>query len=624
MSAPLADTPAVGAALEAFVAGIMDGDGQPAAYPADPAYRNRDGDGPLEVTYALRPLNGATIARPIPDHMVVVRANVTALSAERVQTGLRELTAVVEIFLGGMDRRPHSSRDPVDHRGWNTGAVIGFGPTFFRDRETGEPRFPLPVVPRRLDFLRLAGDERFGLDPVRSQADLVIGFEAESYTLIMAGYDHVVDYVRRTGWLELVDVVQGVTRGDGRNHLGFYDGVHNPTIHSTPSIYDVAMVRPPDEVPALESGSYMVHRRYSFDLERWTASTAQQEAIVGIHKKTGADLVPMPHGSHVGNALGPGAPRIFRRGVNYAEIRDDGELDTGLLFVSFQRSPEQFTALYDRFLYAGHGGGAGPDRLLASDLVRPGTSDLYFVPDYLGWGYAGQIFFEPDPFVRLNQGTSLAAGGQAEEALDAYRAIVRDHPWFVPAYTNISDLAPDLGLLEETEERADQALALDPDEFLALNVKAWACYLNGDYPRATRFARRAIEASYADAYRAFPYHTLGASLIELGRYAEAEAALRRSALRVNVEPLICYSLGNSLDAQGRDAEADKIYARTLEVVEYRIRYGSVSARDRRNLFHLPHVRYRTPRNQRVFDAVRRMVAGSPNSSAPAPRGGGEP
>ncbi|MBV9773062.1 MAG: Dyp-type peroxidase [Gemmatimonadetes bacterium] len=620
MSLPPWSTPGLEEAVEAFLAGLVEGDLEPAAYPTDPAYRTRGEDGPLEVTYPLRTLNGDTIARPIPDHMVVVRANVTTPSMERLQTGLRELTVVVEDFLAGMDRKRHSSRDPDDHRGWNTGAVIGFGPTFFRDRETGEPRFPFPLVPKQLDFLRLEGDDRFGVDPVSTQADLVIAFESQSYTLAMSGYDHVVEYVRRTEWLDLVDVVQGVTRGDGRNHLGFYDGVRNPTLDSTPSLYDVTMVRPPDEAPALESGSYMVHRRYSFDLERWAAAADEQEEIVGIHKESGADRVPMARGSHVGKAVLPNAPHILRRGVNYAEIRDDQSLDTGLLFISFQRSPEQFVTLYDHFLYGTDRG--PPDRLLTGGMVRPSTADLYFVPDYIGWGYAGHVFFEPDAFARLYQGGAQARGGAFTEALATYRGIVRDHPHFLPAYTNISDLAPDEGLIEETEARADQALALDPDHFLGLNVKAWACYLHGDYPRATQFARRAIEASYVDSFRAFPYHTLGASLIELGRFAEAEAALRRSAIRVNVEPLICYSLGNSLDAQGRDAEAEKIYARTLEVVEYRLRYGQVSARDRRNLFHMRYVRYRSPRSRSVFEAVRRLVSASPNTYGPAPQGPG--
>ena len=108
--------------------------------------------------------------------------------------------------------------------------------------------------------------------------------------------------------------------------------------------------------------------------------------------------------------------------------------------------------------------------------------------------------------------------------------------------------------------------------------------------------------------RAFPYHTLGASLIELGRAAEAEVALRRAAIRVNVEPIICYSLGNSLDAQGRAAEADRIYARTLEVVEFRLRSGQVSTRDRRSLFNMRFIRYRSPKNQQTLATVRERLS----------------
>jgi tetratricopeptide (TPR) repeat protein len=87
--------------------------------------------------------------------------------------------------------------------------------------------------------------------------------------------------------------------------------------------------------------------------------------------------------------------------------------------------------------------------------------------------------------------------------------------------------------------------------------------LLGEYETATNYARQAIEATAEDVMRAYLYHSLGVSLIELGRAAEAEVALRRAAIRVNVEPLMFYSLGNSLEAQGRAAEADRIYARTL-------------------------------------------------------------
>jgi Dyp-type peroxidase family len=609
MANPFADRADVAVALHAFIAGLMGLDSAEARPTpgGERSYRTVPDSGALEILYPLRALNGSAAFRRPPDHHLSVRLNVRTSDTARVKAGLAELTTRVRAFIGGLDRQRHSSRSAVDEHGQQNGAFIGFGPTFFRDRASGASRWSGIVEPKQLTFLELRGDAEQGLDPRRSQADLIVMLESSSYTLLVDGYDHLLHHVAGADWLELVDVHQGATRGDARNHLGFYDGVRNPSLVSNPSASAVALVEPPDEPPVLRSGSYVVFRKYSLDLGAWSAlPVGEQEARIGQRRATGQDVAPLPPGSHVANASATGAPPILRRGIGYLEVSQSGEADSGLLFIAFQAKPAEFVRLHDTFLIAPPSGAA--DRLLAGGVARPLTSDLYFVPDYIGWGYVGQQLFEPERFERLFEAGHITEDGRFEEAMAIYRDLGRAYPDFLPTFSNMSDLAPDLDAFIDADRTADEALGIDANEYLALGGKAWAKYLTGEYEAATNYARQAIESTPEDLMRAFPYHTLGASLVELGRPGDAEVALRRAAERVNVEPLICYSLGNSLDAQRRDAEAAKIYARTLEVVEFRLRNGQVTTRDRRSLFNMRFIRYQSPRNQQTLATVRRLLS----------------
>lgn len=558
--------------------------------------------------YPARVLNGTAILRPLPDHLFVVQLDVVTDDEDAVTNRLRELTELLLLFTGGhFGGQSHSTRAETDFRGFAEAAVVGFGPSFFRDRRTGERRFPNATAPRHLDYLRLTGDDRAGIDPLESQTDLVVCLESENLSSVIDCYEQLRALIDDGACLRFVRLHVAATRGDGRNHLGQYDGKHNPTLYTTPSAPAVAFTTAADEAPELESGTYMAMRKYRFDLDAWFAlDGGERSAITGAHHQTGNDLQPFPDGCHVRNVRSAGPPQILRRGMSYVDVESD---ESGLLFIAYQKNLRDFVRLHDEFLVTPKAGPA--DRLLAFKGITPLSADGYFVPDFLEWGYVGQVFFEPARFAELYAGARLASAARYREALDVYRRLAESDPNFIPAWTNQSDLLPDVEEFEESVRTADEALSREPNDWLGLSVKAWALYLVGAYEEATRVARRAIEACPNDAVRGYAYHTLGASLLELGRPRDAEDALRRSIARVRVEPLIYFSFGNALDAQQRHDEARASYETALGIIQDRVQSGVTDPRSVRNLFNMRFIRYRSDLNRNVLDQARAAVRNAP-------------
>ena len=152
-------------------------------------------------------------------------------------------------------------------------------------------------------------------------------------------------------------------RGEtGRNLMGFKDGTVNPPFADGLTADQVLWVG--SEGPAwLQGGSYLVMRRIRLDLAAWEqTSVAAQEAVIGRDKETGAPLtgtrerdradfgerdaagnLVIPADAHIRRARPRqnGGARILRRGYNY----QDAANDAGLIFLSYQRDPQQFVRI---------------------------------------------------------------------------------------------------------------------------------------------------------------------------------------------------------------------------------------------------------------------------------------
>jgi len=199
------------------------------------------------------------------------------------------------------------------------------------------------------------------------------------------------------GWATVTDIHIGFQRIDGRNLMGFNDGVSNPTQGSGDKFDGVVWTTEKDEGPILKDGTYMVFQKIEHDLDQWRAlNSEEQEEWVGRNKVTGLLLgtpenedknfiedlnnddpkakeklrklityqsdpeIPfydseefrnnVPAWSHVRKANPrqeklPNGRRIekkfiFRRGYIFSETGLNNRVISGLLFVSFQRDIE--------------------------------------------------------------------------------------------------------------------------------------------------------------------------------------------------------------------------------------------------------------------------------------------
>lgn len=150
--------------------------------------------------------------------------------------------------------------------------------------------------------------------------------------------------------------------GTPRNLFAFKDGTVNPSITDEKDLNKVVWV----DKGWLKGGTYLVARKIQMHLETWDrTSLKDQEATFGRYRDSGApfgktkefddfdieekdpngDYI-MPDTSHVHLARKSGA-RILRRSYSYASgvMSNTGTHEAGLIFISFQKDPAQFTAI---------------------------------------------------------------------------------------------------------------------------------------------------------------------------------------------------------------------------------------------------------------------------------------
>lgn len=189
-----------------------------------------------------------------------------------------------------------------------------------------------------------------------------------------------------------------------RNLLGFKDGTRN--IVADQEFAEFVWITGGDQ-PWLENGTYQVVRKIRMLMETWdTDRVGNQQRIFGRHKETGAPstgttefdtpdftardaagdpvIDPLSHVALAAHEHNDGI-MIRRRSYNYTDGLDaNGQLNAGLLFISYQNDARHFIAIQNRL---------GAHDLL-NEYVRHIGSAIFAVPPAPQQGhYLGQALF---------------------------------------------------------------------------------------------------------------------------------------------------------------------------------------------------------------------------------------
>jgi deferrochelatase/peroxidase EfeB len=280
--------------------------------------------------------------------------------------------------------------------------TIGLGPWLFGDRFGLAARRPAVFT----DLPPLNGDN---LDPRLHGGDLSVQACADDpqvcyhavRNLARLGRDIVSPYWAVLGFGR---ASAGPGQHTPRNLLGFKDGTRN--IASEAEYAKFVWVDDSDQ-PWMNGGTYQVVRKIRMLMETWDVDRiGNQQRIFGRSKAEGAPLsgknefdtpdfaAKGPDGnplidpmSHVGLAARENNDGIMirRRSYNYTDGLDaNGQLNAGLLFISYQKDPQAFIRLQNRL--GGHD--------LLNEYVRHIGSAIFAVPPPPAEGhYIGQSLF---------------------------------------------------------------------------------------------------------------------------------------------------------------------------------------------------------------------------------------
>lgn len=274
--------------------------------------------------------------------------------------------------------------------------TVGVSPSFLEKLNlTGKKLPELENLPK---FARDQLQEAFTGGDICIQAcaeDAQVAFHAVR-NLLRKGREHLTLKWSQIGYAAITS--QGSTP---RNLFGFKDGTANVTSQD-----DFDRVIWCDQDNWMKNGTYLIVRRVQMHLETWDrTSLKEQENTFGRHRDSGApfgavdefdpvDLelkddkgnLVIPEDCHVRLAKEVGE-EIYRRAFSYANGIDPrtGQFDAGLLFISFQKDPQQFIKVQKNL---------GTKDKLNEYITHVGSGLFAILPGVEEGGYLGQSLFE--------------------------------------------------------------------------------------------------------------------------------------------------------------------------------------------------------------------------------------
>ncbi|GAB3126431.1 iron uptake transporter deferrochelatase/peroxidase subunit [Glaciibacter psychrotolerans] len=248
--------------------------------------------------------------------------------------------------------------------------TFGFGPTLFQTTE-GADRFGL-AARRPAELVNLPHFPGDRLNPATSDGDLCIQACADDPQVAVHAIRNLSRIAFGRASLRWSQLGFGRTSSTStsqttpRNLFGFKDGTANIKAEEPTAVNDQVWVQSGDGAGWLAGGSYLVARRIRMGIEPWDRTIlSEQEAVIGRNKGEGAPLsggteftepdfalsgrenIPLiAENAHVrlAHPTQNAGIRMLRRGYNFVDGNDElGRLNAGLFFISFQRSPHQFT-----------------------------------------------------------------------------------------------------------------------------------------------------------------------------------------------------------------------------------------------------------------------------------------
>ncbi len=338
-----------------------------------------------EVNEGSVPFYGAHqggIATPAQEYLYFAAFDVTSAAPEALRALLQQWTAAAASLTAGEPYQPPSKLEP-GQAPVETGEAIGlspsrltltfgFGPSLFSSGRLGlAGRRPAELLP-------LPAFQGNNLEAARSEGDLCVQACADDPQVAFHAIHVLSRIANGTAVLRWAQPGFGRTSSTSiaqttpRNLMGFKDGTDNIRAEQADAMRDYVWVQEKDGPSWMVGGSYLVARRIRIIFDVWDATTLEgQQRVIGRDKLTGAplgerseydpvDLNAMSNGEQVipanahirlANPANNDGQRILRRGYSYSEgvEPESGEIDAGLFFIAFQRSPRrQFIPLQRR------------------------------------------------------------------------------------------------------------------------------------------------------------------------------------------------------------------------------------------------------------------------------------
>nr|WP_308424199.1 iron uptake transporter deferrochelatase/peroxidase subunit [Paenibacillus albidus] len=354
----------------------------------------------------------AGILTPAQNFLVFAAFDLTTVKLPEVRKLLESWTTAAASLTSGKligDANDNLNLPPSD-----TGEADGLQPsrctlTFGAGPSLFDARYGLAALrPAQLaDLPPFAGDS---LDPKWCRGDLCVQACADDLQVAFHAIRNLARIARGIAvlrWTQEGFQRTGAADPKGstpRNLLGFKDGTGNPEVSDNAEMDRVVWNSSSDGPAWMAGGTYMAVRRVRLRIEVWDRSSlSDQEATFGRHRKTGAPIGAtdefaeldlkvqdksgkplVPPDSHSALAHGDGTVKMLRRSYSYSSGLDPvtGQLDAGLLFISFQRDLlKQFIATQQRL--------AASDRL-NEYMVHTGSAVFACFPGIREGGYIGQ------------------------------------------------------------------------------------------------------------------------------------------------------------------------------------------------------------------------------------------